>query len=305
MRWLATLLICLAEVLPGHAKTVTTVVPAQSYEQRKQTAFELFAADRPASEQLLLKLLEERSDDADVLLALGRIGTDRGAQLKPGGKRQKTLREARKYYVRAKEAGSTEPFIETVLAQINADGSEMRAVFSSDATVDSKIHDAERAFERKDFPGAIALYQQALAIDPLHYKATLYLGDAYFASEQYVPAITWFTKAAELDPNQETAYRYCGDALMRTGKKDLALDQYLQAVVANPYSGYSWRALEHACQALTLKPWVHAAKLPVAEVKPDKEGNSQIGLPENFTTLDVIYATARSKWQTEPDRQQW
>jgi tetratricopeptide (TPR) repeat protein len=186
-----------------------------------------------------------------------------------------------------------------VLAEINPDGTENRPTFSANPAVDAKIHLAELAFGKRDFTKAIALYQEALAIEPGHYKATLYLGDSYFASEQYVPAITWFIKATELDPNQETAYRYCGDALMRTGKKDLALEQYLQAVIANPYSGYSWRALEHACRALALTPWVHADKLPTAEVKPDQDGNPQIAIPKDFTIFNIVYSTARSQWQVE------
>jgi tetratricopeptide (TPR) repeat protein len=299
MRWPATVLICLAVVLSGHAKTVTTVVPALSYDQRKQAAFGQLQTDAIAGEKQLKLLLDERKDDPDVLLVLGRIDSARAQTLKPGAKRQAALKEARKYFSRAKEAGSTEPLIETVLAQINEDGSENHLVFSSDEAVDAKIREAERAYERKDFPRAIELYQAALALDPHHYLATLYLGDAYFASGQYVPAITWFSKASELDANRETAFRYCGDALMRTGKKELALEQYVQAVIAEPYNNYTWRALQQGCQALLLKPWVQAEKLPVAEVKPDKDGNPSIGLPEKFTPFDLVYATARSKWQTE------
>lgn len=299
MRWPAILLIGLAAVLPGHAQTVTTVVPALSYEQRKQAAFGQLQADTGAGEKQLKQLLAEQKDDPEVLFALGRIASARGHQLKPGGKRQRALAEARKLFARAKEAGSTEPLIATVLAEINADGSENKRALSPDAKVNAKIHEAERAFEQRNFTKAIALYQEALALDPRHYLATLYLGDAFFASGQDVPAITWFSKAAELEPNRETAYRYCGDALMRTGKKELAMEQYVQAVVAEPYNNYTWRALHHGCQASLLKPWVQAEKLPVANVKRGKDGKSDVGLPENHTPFDLVYALARTKWQAE------
>jgi len=300
MRWLLLLLVCFV-CAPAHASTTSTVtvVPAQSYEVRKRSAFQLVAGKDLAAAGALQKLLAENNNDTDILFALGQLESKRAQVLKPGAKRQKALKEARKYFVRAKEAGSTEPLITTILAEINVDGSENPVVFSADAKINEKIHAAERAYEQQAYAKAIALYQEVLAIDPKHYKATLYLGDAYFASGQNAPAITWFAKATDLDPNRETAYRYQADALMRLGKKDLALEQYVQAVVAEPNNGYPWRALQSGCTALLLKPWTAAAKVPVVKVGPDEKGNVKISLAENFTVLDVAYAGARAKWQTE------
>jgi tetratricopeptide (TPR) repeat protein len=189
--------------------------------------------------------------------------------------------------------------IATVLAQINADGTENRVSFSADTKINAAIHAAERAYEQRNFTKAISHYQEALSLDPGHYVATLYLGDAYFASGDYVPAIKWFAKAAELDPDRETAHRYGGDALMRTGKTDLAREEYLRAVIAEPYNAYTWRALHNYCQTTSLKPAVPAKNLPVAEVRPGKEKESEISLPEDFTMFRVLYAGARGQWQKE------
>lgn len=299
MRRLVWLLCCLAAILPGHAQTVTTVIPAHDYEQRSKAALGSAASDPTASEKQLKALLKERTDDPAVLFMLGRLVSERGNQFKAGAKRRKLLAEARDYFFRAQKAGSSEPMIATALAQINPDGTENRVTFSPDAKLNATIHDAERAFEQRNFTKAISLYQEALSLDPRHYLATLYLGDAYFASGDYVPAIKWFAKAAELDPDRETAHRYGGDALMRTGKNDLAREEYLRAVIAEPYNAYTWRALHNYCQAASLNPAVPAKNLPVAEVRPGNDKKSEINLPEDFTIFHVLYAGARSKWQTE------
>ncbi|MEJ1971768.1 MAG: tetratricopeptide repeat protein [Lacunisphaera sp.] len=293
------LLLALVTTVAVQAATTVTVVPAEVYTVRKQRAFGLITPDPVAAEKQLSQLLVESKDDPEVLFQLGRLVMNRGQMLKEGSKRKQTLKEGREYYVRAQQAGSTEPLIRTALAEVNADGSENRATFSNDAKVNEAIHAAESAFGKRDFDKAITLYQQALALDPHHYQATLYLGDAYFANGEYARALTWFGKATELEPNKETAYRYSGDAFVRLGRKDDALEQYLQAFIADPYNGYTWRALQAGWQTLGLNPRVPAQGLATAQVKPDKDGKPEISLAENFTMLDIAYAGARSKWQSE------
>ncbi len=283
----------------AHAETIVTVVPAEVYTVRKQRTLGLLASDPAAAEQQLRQLLAESQDDPEVLFHLGRLVMNRGQQLPEGAQRKQVLKEARDYYARAQQAGSTEPLIGTALTQVNPDGSENRSTFSNDAKVDEAIQAAERAFEKHDFAQAIAFYQQALALDPRHYRATVYLGDTYFASGDYARALTWFDKAAELEPNKETAYRYAGDALAKLGRKEDALEQYLQAFISDPYGGYAWRALQNGWRMLDLNPTIPARGIATASVKPGKEGKPEITLAENFTVLDVAYAGARSKWQSE------
>jgi len=298
MRRTILLLVCLT-VVAVHAETTVTVVPAEVYTVRKQRTFGLISSDPAAAEKQLRQLAVESKDDPEVLFQLGRLVMNRGQMLQEGSKRKQALKEGREYYVRAQQAGSTEPLIGTALGEINPDGSENRITFSTDTKVNEAIHAAEKAFEKRDFTKAIALYQQALALDPHHYRATLYVGDAYFVKGEYASALTWFGKAAELEPNKETAYRYSGDALGRLGRKDDALEQYLQAVIAEPYNGYTWRALQTGWQALGLNPKVPAQGIATAQVKPGKDGNAEISLNEKFTVLDMAYAGARSKWQSE------
>ena len=298
MRRTILLLACLM-VVAVHAETTVTVVPAEVYTVRKQRTFGLISSDPATAEKQLRQLLAESKDDPEVLFQLARLVMNRGQQLQDGSKRKQILAESRSYYARAQQAGSTEPLIGTALASINADGSENRGSFSTDAKVNEAIHAGERAFEKRDFAQAIIRYQDALALDPRHYKATLYLGDAYFVKGEYASALTWFGKAAELEPDKETAYRYAGDALGRLGRKDDALEKYLQAFIADPYNGYTWRALQAGWQALGLNPKIPAPGLANASVKPDGEGKQAITLGKDFTVLDVAYSGARAKWQSE------
>lgn len=297
-RWFILGLTCVLAV-PAGAKSTVTVVPAESYFVRKARAFSEIPSDPNEAEKQLRKLVEESPADPDTLFQLARLVMNRGHQTKPGNKRKSLLKEGREYYVRAQKAGSTEPLIGTALREIQPDGTEVHGTYSSDKKVNDVIHAAEAAFGKRDFKTAIARYEEALAIEPGHYQATLYLGDTYFAQNDFAAAIHWFDQAIEIDPNRETAYRYRGDALARLGRHDAALEQYVHAVVAEPYNSYTWRALQAGWQALGLKPSEPAKGIATANVKPDKTGKSQIELPENFSVLDVAYAGARSQWQSD------
>ncbi len=294
----ATVFLCWL-LVPSTPLVAASSTPEQSYERRKRTAFEQANADAPEAEKSLKQLLKENKRDADVLFRLGRLLSDHARKFDPGSKRKKLLKEARQYYVQAQEAGSTEPLIATVLTAVHPDGTEEKAVFSRNADLDAAIKAGERAYEKRDFLIAVEHYQRAVAIEPRHYLATLYVGDAYFSAGNYPDAITWFKKAIELDPNNDMAYRYLGDAFQRQGKRDEALEQYIGAVIANPYSGYSWRSLQAGCRDMLIKPWVAAPTFPSAKVEPDNAGQPKITLSKNFSLWDTSYALARGKWQSE------
>ena len=47
----------------------------------------------------------------------------------------------------------------------------------------------------------------------------------------------WFQKAVAIDPNRETAYRYWGDALWAAGDKMGAKAKFVDAIIAEPFTG--------------------------------------------------------------------
>lgn len=269
--------------------------PSDSFALRKLQAIQSSERLDPAAEKTLRGLLIEKPGDAEIPFRLAMQLADKGRQLKPGKARIELMREARKFCVEAKKNGFLDPLVETTLAAINEDGSENADKIAADPQVDRILHEAEEAYARHQFDQAIKGYLAVLEIQPGNYFATLNLGDAYFASNHFPEAIEWFKKATIIDQNRETAYRYCGDALMRLGKKDDALDQYLSAIIAEPYNGYPWRGLNTGLKAFLLKPWPPARDVPVGGLSVGEKG-VEIHLSDAGDTLQIGYLMARAEW---------
>jgi Tfp pilus assembly protein PilF len=233
-----------------------------------------------------------------VLFALGRVATHDAGMLQPGPKRRERNKQVRDYFSRAQDAGYHDPLIATALASINPDGSENIAKLSPRQEVDRLLQEGEKHFGQRNFSQAIEEYRQAFNLEPTNYMAALYTGDAYFASGSSPDALVWFDKAAALNPDREVAHRYAGDALLRTGKRPEALQRYLTAIVAEPYNGYPWRALNEYCKAALIKQWTAPANIPMARITEAK-GKKELGLPKEFSPFDLIYGTARLSWQEE------
>jgi tetratricopeptide (TPR) repeat protein len=120
--------------------------------------------------------------------------------------------------------------------------------FSNIQAAEAAIREGEAAFTHGDMDKAIAAYKRALEADPHLYNAALYAGDSefkkatsstdpQFRAAHFDAAGTWFGKAIAIDPDIETAYRYWGDALDAQGKTNDALVKFVDAIVAQPYSG--------------------------------------------------------------------
>jgi tetratricopeptide (TPR) repeat protein len=92
----------------------------------------------------------------------------------------------------------------------------------------------------------------------------------YFRRNDVAAAAQWFDAAIAVDPNRETAYRYAGDALDAAGETDAALDHYLNAVIAEPYSKMPWMGLKQWAQRhhVTLRrPQIPALAAPTTTAK--------------------------------------
>jgi tetratricopeptide (TPR) repeat protein len=136
------------------------------------------------------------------------------------------------------------------------------------AAAQALFQQAETVFARQDFAGAAKLYVKAAEADPQWYTAALTAGDSYFRMKDWKNAGLWFQKAVAIDPNRETAYRYWGDALWASGDKMGAKAKFVDAIIAEPFTGGTWSKLEQ---------WAGATKTPFIIVRVHR--------PE-FTTPD-------------------
>lgn len=102
----------------------------------------------------------------------------------------------------------------------------------------------QQAFSQQNFAQAAKLYVKASEADPQWYLAALNAGDSYFRMKDFKVAGAWFQKAAAIDPDRETAYRYWGDALWASGDKMGAKAKFIDAIIAEPFTGATWSKLQ-------------------------------------------------------------
>ncbi len=136
------------------------------------------------------------------------------------------------------------------------------------AAAQTLYQQAEQAFSQQNFAAAAPLYVKASEADPQWYVAALNAGDSYFRAKDFKNAGVWFAKAAAIDPQRETAYRYWGDALWASGDKMGAKAKFVDAIIAEPFTGGTWSKLEQ---------WAGATHTPFIVVRVHR--------PE-FTTPD-------------------
>ena len=213
--------------------------------------------------------------------------------------RKRARIQARALGLEAQKAGDQSDLVQTLVA-IPEDGSEVK--FSERADVNDAMKAAEADFARGDLDKAREGYKRVLELDPKNYDATLFMGDVYFNEHAYNSANEWFAKAAQINPDREAAYQYWGDSLAKTGKNDEAREQYIKAVIAEPYTRSSWLALRQWSDR-TKQPF-NAILLQNKSTEKTPGGNAAGTLDEH--TLDQsspesagwnAYNNERAAWQ--------
>ena len=96
------------------------------------------------------------------------------------------------------------------------------------------FYKAETEFSKRNFAEAAQLYQKALDIEPKFYKASLYLGDSYYALEYYAQAIDKFKEAIEKFPNELEPRKYLADAFFYSGLYEKSLNAACEAIAVYP-----------------------------------------------------------------------
>jgi tetratricopeptide (TPR) repeat protein len=294
-------LLCLALTLaPGS--------PAQtddSYQARRAQAFALYDSHKLVDAlPLLEKLHAEKPDDVAVLERLSFVTLADSATLTDGSERKRERAHARKLADEAKAAGDESNLLKVVLA-VPEDGGEM--TFSGTPEVQAVMQEGEAAFAKGDMDAAIAAYSRALELDPKEYDAALFIGDVYFKKKDHEQADKWFSRAAAIDPNRETAYRYWGDDLVAQGRVSEAKEQFVSAIVAQPYDQRSWMGLSQ---------WAKSQKMMLGHpriVSPNQiedKGKNQTnitidpstllgGAKKDGTDAWFSYTLFRAVWHTE------
>lgn len=125
--------------------------------------------------------------------------------------------------------------IAAALAAATAGGSPSRAFAEPSETkpgaaaADPDYAAGKLAFERKDWPEAVARFRQAALRDPENADLHNYLGFAYRHVGQLDAAFEHYRRALEINPRHRGAHEYVGEAYLLVGNLGKA-EEHLAAL---------------------------------------------------------------------------
>jgi len=299
------LILAAATSLNAQSNPGQPAAPQSKTDPDRQRATELFNSGKFVEAMPLFeKLAAAHPNDAGIKRDWAFSVAAYAATLNDPELRKKGRIRARNIAQQAQKQGDNSPMVQLVL-QIPTDGSEV--AFSQSKEVDQAMKTAEANFARGDLDKAREGYLQALVLEPKNYEATLYVGDVYFKQHNNGSAAEWFSRAAQLDPTREAGYRYWGDALSALGKSAEAREQYINAIIAEPYTHAPWSALAEWAKAnKTTLNWFRIQDR--CKIVSDQNG-VQVMLDQSLTQEDpmfkpwVAYCGARQSWQKEKFKQ--
>lgn len=277
-------IVCAAACLICGVAAIAHGQTEESYESRRSSAFELCRDNRFVDAvPSLEKLHAEKPDDIAVTERLSFALGMRAATLTDPAERKQERVRARKLAEEASEAGDTRNLVKIMLSSIPPDGSEQ--TFSVNAAVQAAMQEGEAAFAKGDFDGAVEAYGRALALDPHTYDAAVFTGDVYYKKKEYEKAASWFAKAVEIDANRETGYHFWGDDLMAQGLVSDAKEQFINAVVAEPYNQRSWMGLSQWAKNQKMTLGHPQIKSPNQITDATNDGKKQTNIVIDASTL--------------------
>jgi tetratricopeptide (TPR) repeat protein len=224
-------------------------VAAQSQEQIREQAMELFEANNfVAALPLLEKSALAYPNDVAIASRLGFVLYALGTTSKDPAARKQHWERSRKILLQSQANGDDSNLTRVTLESLSREDLPAVVLFSDKKAAEAEIRKGEDAFVRGEIEKALAAYKRAIEFDPKLYEAALYAGDMEFRlahasmedsfrKEHFGQAGIWFAKAIGIDPDRETAYRYWGDSLDEEGKTEEARDKFIEAIIAEPYSG--------------------------------------------------------------------
>ena len=283
---------------PAPAPSTTSATADDAYQAQRKFAMALLKQQKhiealPAFESLA----KQNPNDADVLFGWGACLINHSATVSDPNAAKAERIHARRLLIRSKELGNKSALLANLLDLVPEDGS---VGFSSASETDAAMRGGESAFAKNDYDEAIKHYSHALELDPKNYHAALFVGDSYFAQKDFPNAVVWYDRAIALDPNIETAYRYEADLYVKSGEMEKARTRSIQAVVANPYSQITWRALNYWAASNHLQITQPKIKIPGGvERKDDQHINITLSPKESAGGIDAAwtaYGISRAYW---------
>jgi tetratricopeptide (TPR) repeat protein len=308
-----------AGLLVAFACLLPAAVAAQSQEQIRKQAIELFEANNfVAALPLLEKSAVANPKDVAIASRLGFALYALGTTSKDPEVRKQHWERARKILLQSQANGDDSNLTRVTIESLSRE--DVTSVpFSDKKAAEAEIRKGEDAFVRGEIEKALAAYKRALELDPKLYEAALYAGDMEFRlahdskdggdrKKHFEQASIWFAKAIAIEPDRETAYRYWGDSLDEEGKTEEARDRFIEAIIAEPYSG------ERAYVGLTQWGQRHQVSMqhPKIEIPTNltskKPGEVNITLDSNVLKRDddgsaawMMYGIIRAGWMDDKD----
>ena len=295
-------------------------VSGQSKEEIREKAIALFDANNlVAALPLLEKAAVAYPDDVVIASRLGFVLYALGSNSKDEAVRKEYWERARKILKQSQAKGDDSNLTRITMESLSREDVPGIVPFSDKKAAETEIRKGEDAFVRGDLEKALVAYKRALELDPRLYEAALYAGDMEFrmghASKEsasrkshFGQAGIWFAKAIAIDPDRETAYRYWGDSLDEEGKTEEARDRFIEAIIAEPYSGN--RAY------VGLSQWGDRHKVSLSHPKVEipagvtskKPGEVNITLDSSLfkgdgdgTAAWMMYGIVRSSWMDKKE----
>ena len=111
-----------------------------------------------------------------------------------------------------------------------------------DPNIDSNVNkkalrdfeEGEKEFEQKNYNKAALLYKKAIEEQPDFYKASLYMGDCYYATENYKDAAEAFKEAVKRFPNLLEPRKYLCDAYAKLSAYESSAQAAMEAMTVYP-----------------------------------------------------------------------
>jgi len=268
--------------------------------EKKQQAVQLLKSAQAAN---ALPLFEELSKaapaDGEIQFGLAMCLFAKARNDAAGNDAKALMERARQAAHSSRDLGFKSDLLTMLLNVLDA-APDPLVGFSQDAQVNQKMKEGEAAFTRGDNDAAIAAYSAALQIDPKLYQAALFAGDACFRKKDLACFSEWYRKAILIDPNTETAHRYWADALAAAGKMDEARDEYIEAIIANPYIKQTWTGLAHWAKKNNVAIGVIQVNRPAVSDDPTKIVIESGTLQQTETGREawVSYGIVRVAWRS-------
>ena len=247
------------------------------------------------------EMMQIQPENAWLVAELANVVADQARAETDQAKRKVLRRRALELALRAEKLGTTNPLTPLIISGTKADGSTTpvsEGAFSKRQEVDRLIHEGEAAFGAHDFAKARECYQKAAELEPMNYTAALWTGDAYFSAREFGPAGEWFRKAIAISPDAETAHRYLGDVLAKLGRREEALNEWIAAVICEPYQRVTRQHFTPQLRAVAEAKKRVIPHFPAMQSKIEGK-EVKIAVGPDTGALFLAYNLGAMKWRQE------